>query len=146
MSVSALHQRETAISSVTQSRLTLCDPMDCSMPGLPVHHQLLEFMQTHVHWVGNAIQPSHLLSSPSPVTFNLSQHRGLCKWVSSSYQMGKVLELQFQHPVLPVNIQDWFPVGWDGLVWSPCSPGNSQESSPALQFKSISCFGAQPSL
>ena len=86
-------------SSVTQSGPTLCEPMDCSMPGLPVHHQLLEFTQTYVHWVGDAIQPSHPLSSPSPPTFNLSQHQGLFKWVSSSQQMAKVLEfqLQFQH-------------------------------------------------
>ena len=65
--------------SVTQSCLTLCDPMDCSMPGLPVHHQLLEFTQTHVHSVSDAIQPSHPLSSPSPPAFNLSQHQGLIK-------------------------------------------------------------------
>ena len=70
-------------NAVTQSCLTLCDPMNCSMPGLPVHHQLLEFTQTHVHWVGDAIQPSHPLSSPSPPAFNLSQHQGLSKWVSS---------------------------------------------------------------
>ena len=63
-------------SSVSQSCLTLCDHMDCSTPGLPVHHQLPEFTQTHVHWVGDATQPSHSLSSPSP-TFNLSQHQGL---------------------------------------------------------------------
>ena len=64
-------------SSVAQSCPTLCDPMDCSTPGLPVHHQLLEFTQTHVHWVSNAIQPPHPLSSPSPPTFNLSQHQGI---------------------------------------------------------------------
>ena len=67
-------------SSVTQSCLTLCDPMGCSTPGIPVHHQLPEFTQTHVHWVGDAIQPSHPLSSPSPPALNLSQHRGLFKW------------------------------------------------------------------
>ena len=70
-------------SSVTQSCPTLCDPMDCSTPGLPVHHQLLEFTQTHAHWVSDAIQLSHPLSSPSPPTFNLSQHQGLFKRVSS---------------------------------------------------------------
>ena len=64
-------------SSVAQSCPTLCDPMDCSTPGLPVHHQLPEFTQTHVHQVGDAIQPSHPLSSPSPSAFNLSQHQGL---------------------------------------------------------------------
>ena len=84
-------------SSLTQSCLTLCNPMDCSMPGLPVHHQLPEFTQTHVHRVGDAIQPSHSMSSPSPLTFNLSQHQGLFKWVSSLYQVPKVLEFQLQH-------------------------------------------------
>ena len=68
--------RLAQFSSVSQSCLTLCDPMECSMPGLPVHHQLLEFTQTHVHCVGDAIQPSHFLSSPSPLAFNLSQHQG----------------------------------------------------------------------
>ena len=72
-------------SSVAQSCLTLCDSMDCSKPGLPVHHQLPESTQTHVHWVGDVIQPSHPLSSPSPSPFNLSQHQGLFKWVSSSH-------------------------------------------------------------
>ena len=71
--------------------------MDCSTPGLPVHHQLLEFTQTHVHWVSDAIQPSHPLSSPSPLAFNLSQHQGLFKWVSSLYQVAKVLEFQLEH-------------------------------------------------
>ena len=71
--------------------------MDCSTPGLPVHHQLLEFTQTHVHWVGDALQPSHPLSSPSPSALNLSQHQGLFKWVSSSHQVAKILQLQLQH-------------------------------------------------
>ena len=81
-------------SPVTQSCLTLWDPMDCCTLGLPVHHQLLEFTQTHVHWVGDAIQPSHLLSSPSPPTLHLSQHQGLSKWVNSSHEVAKVLELR----------------------------------------------------
>ena len=80
-------------SSVTQSCLTLCDPKDHSMPGLPVHHQLLESTQTQVHWVGVAIQPSHPLSSPSP-PFNLSQYQGLLKWISSWHQVAEVLEFQ----------------------------------------------------
>ena len=84
-------------SSVAQLCPTLCDPMDCSTPGLPVHHQLLEFTQTHVHWVSDAIQPSHPLSSPSPPAFNLSPHQGLFKWVHSSHQVAKVLEFQLQH-------------------------------------------------
>ena len=87
----------SSVSSVTQSCPTLCDPMDCTMPGFPVHHQLSESTQTHVHWVGEAIQSSHPLSSPSPPTFNLSQHQGLFKWVSSSDQVAKVLEFQLQH-------------------------------------------------
>ena len=84
-------------SSVTQSCLTLCDPMNCSTPGLPVHHQLPESTQTHVLWVGDAIQPSHPLSSPSPPTLSLSQHQGLFQWISSSHQVAKVLEFQLQH-------------------------------------------------
>ena len=89
---------EVQFSSVTQSCLTLCDPMDCSStPGLFAHHQLLEFTQTHVHWVSDAIQPSHPLSSLSTPDFNLSQHQGLFKWVSFSYQVAKILEFQLQH-------------------------------------------------
>ena len=84
-------------SSVTQSCPTLCDPMDYSMPGLPVYHQLLGFTQIHVHWVSDAIQSSHPLSSTSPPNFNLSQHQGLFKWVNSSHQVAKLLEFQLQH-------------------------------------------------
>ena len=84
-------------SSVAQLGPTLCNPMNCSTPGLPVHHQLPESTQTHVHWVGDAIQPSHPLSSPSPPALNLSQHQGLFKWVSSSHQVAKVLEFQLKH-------------------------------------------------
>ena len=84
-------------SSVAQSYPPLCDPMDCSTPGLPLHQQLAELTQTHVHWVGNAIQPSHPLSSPSPPAFNLSQHQGIFQWVSSSHQVVKGLDLQLQH-------------------------------------------------
>ena len=81
---------------VAQSCLTLCDPMDCTMPGFPVHHQLPEPTQTHVHWVGDAIQPSHSLSPPSPA-FNLSQNLGLFQWVGSLHQAAKVLEFQLQY-------------------------------------------------
>ena len=83
--------------SVAQSRPTLCDPMEWSRPSLPVHHQLSEFTQIHVHWVGDAIQPSHPLSFTSPRIFNLSQYQGLFKWVTSSHEVAKVLELQLQH-------------------------------------------------
>ena len=79
------------------SRVRLCDPMNRSTPGLPVHHQLLEFTQTHVHRVGEAIQPSYPLLSPSPPGLNLSQHQGLFQWVNSSHEVAKVLEFQLQH-------------------------------------------------
>ena len=85
------------ISSVAQSCPTLCDPMNRSTPGLPVHHQLPEFTQTHVHRVGDAIQPSHPLLSHSPPAPNLSQHQGLFQWVNSSHEVAKVLEFQPQH-------------------------------------------------
>ena len=84
-------------SSVAQSCLTLCTPMNCSTPGLSVHPQLPESTQTHVHWVSNGIQLSHPLSSSCPPALNLSQHQGLYKWISSSHQMAKVLEFQLQH-------------------------------------------------
>ena len=84
-------------SSVTQSCPTLCNPVNCSTPGFPVHYQLPNFTQTHVHWVGDAIQPSRPLSSPSPSAFNLSQHQGLFKWFSCSHQVAKVLEFQLQY-------------------------------------------------
>ena len=80
--------------SVAQSCPTLCDPMDCSTPGFPIHHQLPELDQTPVHQVSDAIQPSHPLLSPSPPTFNLTQHQGLFKWVSSLHQVAKILEFQ----------------------------------------------------
>ena len=84
-------------SVVAQSCPTLCDPMDCSMPGFPVHHQLLELAQTLVQPVNDAIPPSHPLSSPSPPALNLSQHQGLFQCVSSSHQVAKVLEFRLQH-------------------------------------------------
>jgi len=90
-------QHSVQFSSVTQSCPTPCDPIYCSTPDLPVHHQLLEPTQTHVHQVGDAIQPSHPLPSPSPPAFNLSQHQGLFQWVDSSHHVTKVLELQLQH-------------------------------------------------
>ena len=96
---------------VTQSCPTFCNPMDCSTPSLPVHQQLLESTQTHVHWVSDAMQPSHPLSSPSLPALNLSQHQGIFKWVSSLQQVAKVLEFQLQPPVLPMNTQDWSPLG-----------------------------------
>ena len=82
---------------VVQLCPTLCDPMDCSMPGFPDHHHPLELAQTHAHWVGDGTQSSHPLLSPSPPAFSLSQHQGLFQWVGSSYQVAKVLEIQLQH-------------------------------------------------
>ena len=81
----------------TQLCLTLCNPMDCSTPGFPIHHQLLELAQTHVYRVNDAIQTFHPLSPPSPLAFNLSQHQSLFQWVRSLHQVAKVLELQLQH-------------------------------------------------
>ena len=103
-------------SSVAQSCLTLCNPMDCSRPGLPVHHQLPEFTQTHVHWVGDAIQTSHPLSSPSPPAFNFSQHQGLFQGVSSSHQVAKVLEFQLQHQSFQWTFRTDFLLGWTGWI------------------------------
>ena len=127
-------------SAVAQSCPTLCDPMNCSTPGFPVHHQFLELAQTHVHQVSDAIQPSHPLSSTSPPAFNLCQHQGWCwqelmRRADSSHQVAKVLEFQLQHQ----SFQWIFRTDLlqNGLVGSPCSPRDSQESSPTPQFKSI---------
>ena len=118
------------------SCLTLCNPMDCSTSGFPVHHQLPKLAQTQVHQVGDAIQPSHPLSSPSLLALNLSQHQALFQWVSSLHQVAKGLELQLQHQsfqwIFRTNIL------YDWLVGSPCSPKDSQESSPTPQFQTIS--------
>ena len=121
--------------SVTKLCPTLCNSMDCSMPGFPVLHHLPEFAQTHVHLIGDAIQPFHPLPPSSPPALSLSQHQGLFQWVGSSQQVAQVLELQLQHQsfqcILRVDfLQDW-------PVWSPCSPRDSQESSPSPQSESI---------
>ena len=100
----------------SQLCLTLCDPMDCTTSGFPVLHQLPEFAQSHVHQVGDAIQPSHPLSSPSPHAFNLSQHQGLFQWVSSSHQVAKVLELQLQHQSLQWIFRISFRIDWFDLL------------------------------
>ena len=92
-----LYTASVQFSSLAQSCLTLCDPMIRSTPGLPVHHQLLEFTQTHVQRVGDAIQPSHPPLSPSPPAPNPSRHQGLCQWVNSSHEVAKGLEFQPQH-------------------------------------------------
>ena len=87
--------------------------MDHSMPGFPVHYQFLELTQNHVHWVGDAIQPSHPLSSSSPPAINLSQNQGLCQWVSSSHQS---IGVSASASVLPMNTQDWSPLGWTDWI------------------------------
>ena len=111
-------------------------PWTAGMSGCTVHHQLPELAQTHVHQVGDAIQPFHPLSSPSPPAFNLSQHQGLFQWVSSLHQVAKILEFQFQHQSFQwIFRTDLLQNGLDG---SPRSPRDSQESSPTPQFKSIS--------
>ena len=130
--------------SVRQSCLTLCDPMDCSTLGFPVHRHLPEPAQTHVRWIGDAIQPSHPLSSPSLPALSLSQHHGIFQWISSSHQVAKMLELQLQHQSFRVNIQGWFPLGSTGLISSQskgCSRVFSRTTVRKYQF-----FIAQPSL
>ena len=122
------------VSSVAQSCPTLCDPMNRSTPGFPVHHQLPEFTQTTVHRVRDAIQPSHPMLSPFPPAPNPSQHQGLFQGLCSAHQVAKVLESD-SASVLPTNIQGWFPLGWTGLI-SFC-PRDSQESPPRPQFETI---------
>ena len=97
--------------SVAQLCPTLCNPMDCSLPGHPVHHQLPEFTQTHVHWVSDATQPSHPSSSPSPA-FNLSQHQSLFQWVSSLHQVAKILEFKLQHKSFQWIFRISFRMDW----------------------------------
>ena len=120
--------------SVTKLCPTLCDPIDCSTPDFPVPHHLLEFAQVLVHWIGDATQPPHPLSSPSS-SFKLSQHQDLFQCVGSSHQVAKAMKLQLLHQSFQWVFRVHFLYDW--LVWSPCSPRDSQESSPAPQFRSI---------
>ena len=122
-------------SSVTQLCPTLCNPMNRSTPGLPVHHQLPEFTQTHIHQVSDAIQPSHPLSSPFPPATNPPHHQSLFQWVNSGHEVAKVLEFQPQHQSFQRTPKT--DLLQNGLVGSPCSPRDSQESSPTPQFKNI---------
>ena len=127
-------------SSVTQSCLTLCDPMNRSTPGLPVHHQLPEFIQAHVRLVGDAIQPSHPLSSPSPPAFSLSQHQ-MSQLFTSGIQS---IRVSASTSGLPMNTQDWSPLGWTGWIsWQ--SKGLSRVFSNTTVQKH-QFFGAQLSL
>ena len=118
--------------SVAQLCLPLCDPMDCSMPGFPVLHHLLEPAQTHVHWVGDAMQSSHPLLSPSPPALNLSQHQGFpMSWLFASG--GQSIGASASASVLPMNIQGWFPLGLTGLS-SLIEPGPSALGSQGLSY------------
>ena len=119
----------------SHSVMSGCDPMDCSMPGFPVHHQHPELAQTHVCWVSDAIQWSQPLSSPSSPAFNPSQHQGFFQWVSSSYQVAKVLEFQLQHESIQWTLRTDFLSYW--LTETPCNPRDSQESFLTPQFKII---------
>ena len=134
-------------SSVAQLCPTLCDSMNRSSPGLPAYHQLLEFTQTHVHSVRDAIQPSHPLSSPSPPALNLSQHQGLFKWVSSSHQMAKVLEFfsflyGFSHIMTFWNYKKRRPESWLMLdtAWRILHDHSSsgERSHPLMHYVSLS--------
>ena len=104
------------ISSVTHSCPTLCNPMNRSTPGLPVHHQLPEFTQTHVHRVGDTIHPFHPLSFPSPPAPSPSQHQGLFQWVNSWHEVAKSTGVSALAAVLPKNTQDWSPLRWTGWI------------------------------
>ena len=131
------------IRSLAQSCPTLCNPMNRSTPGLPVYHQLLEFTQTHIPRVSDAIQPSHPLGSPSPPSFNLAQHQSLFQWVSSSHQVAKVLEIQLQHQSFQCTLKtDLFLgcTGWISLQFKGLLRVFSNTTIQKHQF-----FGTQPS-
>ena len=132
-------------SSVAQSCPTLCDPMNCNTPGLPVPHQLPELTQTHVHWVGDAIQPCHPLSPPSPPTFSLSLDQGLFQQVGRLFtSCGQSIGASAPASVLPMNIQGWFPLGLTGLT-SLLFKGLSRVfSNTTVQKRQF--FGTHPSL
>ena len=131
-----------SISVWSLSRVRLCNPMDCSTPGLPVHHQLPEFTQTHVHWVGDAIQPSHPLSAPSslslPQSFPASGFFQMSQFFTSG---GQSIGVSASASVLPMNIQDWFPLGWTAWI-SLQSKGLSRVFSNTTVQKH-QFFGAQ---
>ena len=136
---SRTHDYTVQFSSVAQSCPTLCDPMNCNTPGLP-HHHLLEFTQTQGHRVRDAIQPSHSLLSPSPHALILSKHQGLFKWVSSSHQVVKV-RVSALTSVLPMNIQNWSPLGWTGWIFLQSKGLSRVFSSTSVQKHQF--FGAQ---
>ena len=131
-----------AFSLVAQLCLTLCETMDCSTPGFLVHHQLQELTQTHVHWVREAIQPSHSLLSPSPLAFDLSQHQGFFQRVSSLHQVAKVLKFQLQHQSF--QWMNWFPLGLTGWISLQSKWLSRVFSNTTVQKHQF--FGAQLSL
>ena len=135
MPVMLLHCSSVQFNSVAQSCPTLCDPMNCSTPGLPVHYQIPEFAQTYIHQVSDAIQPSHPLSSPSPPAPNPSQHQSLFQWINSSHEVAKVF--------LPKKSQGWSHSEWAGWI-SLQSKGHSRVFSNTTVQKH-KFFGAQPS-
>ena len=131
--------------SVSQSCLTICDSMDCSMPGVPVFHHLPKLVQTHVHWEGDAIQPSHPLSSHSLPAFNLSQHQGLPFPMSQLFASGgQRIGASASASVLPMNIQDWFPLGWTG--WIPLQSKELSRVFSNTTVEKLQFFSTQPSL
>ena len=148
---SPIQQRQLFIhigpfSSVAPANLSLRS-MVCSRPGFPVHHLLPEPAQTHVRRVRDAMQPSHPLSSPSPLIFSLSQHQGLSQWVSSLHQVAKVSELQnfrTRNHVLPMNIEDWFLLGWNGVIFLQSKALSRVFSNTTVQKHQF--FGTQLSI
>ena len=134
----------TPFSSFYQSYPTLPNHMNCSTLGFPVHHQLLELVQSHVHRVDDAIQQSHPLSAPSFAAFSLNQHQDLFQWVSSSHQVAKILEFQLQHQVLPMNIQHLFSLGFSNLSSLQSKVLSRIFSNTTVQKHQF--FSAQPSL
>ena len=130
-------------SSVAQSCLTLCDPVNSSTPGLPIHHQLPEFTQTHIHRVSDAIQSSHPLSSPSPLAPNRSQHQSLFQWVNSSHEVAKVLEFQYHSAsvsFLPKKSQDWSPSEWTFYYWVLKIPHIVRIQKSLIRYVICKCF------
>ena len=134
----------TVFSSVAQLCPTLCNPMDCSMPGFPVHHQLPELTQTHVHWIRDAIQPSQPLSPTSHSAFNLSHHQGLFPMSQFFTWGGQSIGVPASASVLPMNIQDWFPLGLTGLISLQSKELSRVFSSTTVQKHQF--FNIQPSL
>ena len=131
-----------SFSSVAQSFPNLCNHVDCSMPGFPIHHQLPELTQTYIHWVGDGIQPCHPILSPSSA-FNLSQHKGLflCQFFASG---GKSIGVSASASVFPMNVQDRFPLEWTG--WISLQLNGLSRNFSNTTFQNHQFFGAQISL